>query len=234
MNNNTKILTLQDIENGKSIHGGYTKNQILEWGGDWPLVKGWKQKLIGKTIKINNNKINNLLPINNTQNKVYNSFNEIPTNNVEFIYTDGACTNNGKHNAKAGFGIYFKQNDTRNTSIPITNGNQTNNYAELMAINYIFNLLDKKYLVNRNIVIVSDSKYAIRCCTDYGKLVFNKNKKNVPNNSLILMTYKLVIQYPNISFIHILAHTSNKDIHSIGNYHADKLANKAISLNWFS
>jgi hypothetical protein len=34
----------------------------------------------------------------------------------------------------------------------------------------------------------------------------------------------------NVKFIHIQAHTTNTDIHSIGNYNADKLANMAISL----
>jgi hypothetical protein len=34
----------------------------------------------------------------------------------------------------------------------------------------------------------------------------------------------------NVKFIHIQAYTTNTDIHSIGNYNADKLANMAISL----
>ena len=32
----------------------------------------------------------------------------------------------------------------------------------------------------------------------------------------------------NIRFLHIRAHTNNTDIHSIGNDHADKLANMAV------
>ena len=35
---------------------------------------------------------------------------------------------------------------------------------------------------------------------------------------------------PNIQFMYIKAHTNNTDIHSIGNYNADKLATIAISL----
>jgi len=30
------------------------------------------------------------------------------------VYTDGACSNNGKSNAKAGYGVYFSENDRRN------------------------------------------------------------------------------------------------------------------------
>ena len=32
-----------------------------------------------------------------------------------YVFTDGACSNNGKINAKASIGIYFKDNDPRNT-----------------------------------------------------------------------------------------------------------------------
>ena len=31
-----------------------------------------------------------------------------------YVYTDGACSNNGTPNAKAGYGIYFGKNDFRN------------------------------------------------------------------------------------------------------------------------
>ena len=49
------------------------------------------------------------------------------------VYTDGACSNNGRANAKAGLGIYFGENDPRNSSERII-GKQTNNTAELTAI----------------------------------------------------------------------------------------------------
>ena len=32
------------------------------------------------------------------------------------IYTDGACSNNGKPSARAGFGVWFGENDERNES----------------------------------------------------------------------------------------------------------------------
>ena len=49
------------------------------------------------------------------------------------VYTDGACQNNGKPDARAGFGIWFGEDDERNTSESFT-GQQTNNRAELLAI----------------------------------------------------------------------------------------------------
>ena len=49
------------------------------------------------------------------------------------VYTDGACSNNGKKDAKAGIGVFFKENDPKNVSDRIS-GKQTNNTAELKAI----------------------------------------------------------------------------------------------------
>ena len=51
------------------------------------------------------------------------------------VFTDGACNNNGRENAKAGFGVYFGPNDGRNVSEPVPSPlPQTNNVGELLAI----------------------------------------------------------------------------------------------------
>tara|TARA_B110000208_G_C11536460_1_gene346289 strand:+ start:361 stop:627 length:267 start_codon:yes stop_codon:yes gene_type:complete len=85
-----KILTIEDIEKGQSIHGGYTKSQILEWGGEWPLVKGWKNRLIGKEVKVKTSKsitsfFKSVKPRKKSvtnSNIVYNSFTEIIHENI--------------------------------------------------------------------------------------------------------------------------------------------------------
>ena len=51
------------------------------------------------------------------------------------MFTDGACSNNGRDDSKAGFGVYFGEDDPRNVSEKIPDdAPQTNNYAELSAI----------------------------------------------------------------------------------------------------
>ena len=55
------------------------------------------------------------------------------------VYTDGACSNNGKPGAKAGIGVYFGVEDERNVSRKIS-GKQTNNRAELLAIMEVFQI----------------------------------------------------------------------------------------------
>ena len=153
------------------------------------------------------------------------------------VYTDGACINNGKPYARAGYGIWFGENDHRNTSESYK-GKQTNNMAELLAIIKALTILDKEIKNNQIINIYSDSRYAIRCCSTYGEKCFKKgwvnpNNKNkpIPNLELVQTAYLYCKNHNNIKFYHVEAHTNRTDKHSIGNDHADRLANKAAGVD---
>ena len=146
------------------------------------------------------------------------------------VYTDGACSNNGRKNANAGIGIYFGENDQRNLSKKIT-GKQTNNVAELTAIIETYPLIETDVVIGKKIVIFSDSEYAIKCVSTYGEKCERKKwTMEIPNKELVKTVYELYKNKTNIRFHHIRAHTDNTDIHSIGNANADKLANIAIGL----
>jgi len=142
-----------------------------------------------------------------------------------YVYTDGACSNNGKANASAGIGIYFGIDDNRNTSKRIE-GKQTNNTAELSAIIEAYSIIENDILNGKKITIVSDSEYAIKCVSSYGEKCCKKNWNiDIPNKELVKTVYKLYKDKPNVQFMYIKAHTGYTDIHSIGNDNADKLAN---------
>jgi ribonuclease HI len=144
-----------------------------------------------------------------------------------YIYTDGSCINNGSTNAKAGIGIYFGDNDDRNVSSPIY-GKQTNNAAELTAIIEAYNIIKKDIDCGKKIAIITDSKYSILCISTYGnKCDANNWNEEIPNKDLVKKAFNLYKNVPNVKIIHIFAHTKNKDIHSIGNNNADKLAYNA-------
>ncbi len=149
------------------------------------------------------------------------------------VYTDGACTNNGKPDARAGFGIWFGEGDSRNTSESFT-GPQTNNRAELLAIIKALTILREEIEEGRPIMIYSDSSYSIRCCTTYGEKMSKKRwlqkGKDIPNRKIVEVAYSFVKKYKNIDFQHIRSHTGLEDEHSIGNDHADRLANLAIGV----
>jgi ribonuclease HI len=136
-----------------------------------------------------------------------------------YVYCDGSCIHNGLPNAKAGIGIYFGDNDPRNVSESIS-GN-TNNIAELTAMIRVYDY------VKGDVTIVSDSKYALLCVGSYGKKCESSGWPNIPNKELVR---KLYYTYKDTSFkfIHVYAHTNKKDIHSIGNQHADRLAYSVV------
>lgn len=144
-----------------------------------------------------------------------------------YVYTDGACIDNGKSTAKAGIGVYFGENDNRNISKKVI-GKQSNNVAELTAIIETYSQIEKD-ITNKKICIVTDSRYALLCIGMYGKRQEkNKWKNKIPNQELVKKIYELY-KNTNIKFMHIKAHTTNSDIHSIGNRKADILANMAIN-----
>jgi ribonuclease HI len=162
-----------------------------------------------------------------------------PVHNTQSIdvYTDGACIDNGKPYARAGYGVWFGENDPRNVSESYK-GKQTNNIAELLAIIKALTILDKEIKDNTTINIYSDSRYSIRCCTTYGEKCYKKNwvnpnnkKKLIPNLELVQTAYLYCKNHKNVVFHHVEAHTNRTDRHSVGNDHADRLANKAVGVD---
>ena len=137
-----------------------------------------------------------------------------------YVYTDGSCIHNGKPNAKAGIGIFFGVDDPRNVSKRIE-GKQTNNRAELTAIIEAYYIIEEDIKQGRSILIMSDSLYSIRSLSSYGE--------DIPNIDLVTLAQQLYHNKPNVKFLHVKAHTGYKDIHSVGNDGADRLANQSIN-----
>ena len=231
------------VANGKSI------GIFLNWNDCNNSVKGYKGALYKKFntreeadnfIKTNNKNINdnNDNENNKTQKSIisfFNKTNDTKEVNIDFIpdyyvYTDGACSNNGKSNASAGIGIYFGLNDSRNVSKKI-DGKQTNNSAELTAIIETYFIIEYDINNGKKVAIVTDSEYTIKCVSSYGEKCYKQSwNLDIPNKELVKHAYEIYKDIPNIKFIHIMAHTNNSDIHSVGNDNADKLANLSIGL----
>ena len=150
------------------------------------------------------------------------------------VYTDGACSNNGKVGAKAGIGVYFGDSDERNVSRKIDSASpQTNNRAELLAIIEVFEILRNEISAGTPITIYSDSKYSIQSLTCWGanwekNNWTKKNKSPILNLEIIKEGYYILKKYKNIELKYVPAHTGNGDAHSIGNAGADNLATLSI------
>jgi len=209
-----------------AVANGNTNGIFTTWRECCESVKGFKNCNY-KKFSTKTEAEDYILNYNKEAEKIFKN-NFIPD---YFVYTDGACSNNGHSQAKAGIGIFFNPSDPKNVSKKIS-GKQTNNTAELTAIIETFYIIENDLKENKKIVIVSDSEYAISCATNYGKKCSDKNWNiDIPNKLLVQKIYNTYNNYENIKFLHVRAHTNKSDCHSVGNDHADKLANKAINLD---
>lgn len=147
------------------------------------------------------------------------------------VFTDGACKNNGKKNAKGGFGIYIDTNlnfiETRTFSQPVDN--PTNNRCELlgivMGLYIIYRHLKTIIKLNPDVFIsvedidislYTDSKYSYDCAVkwinNWKKRGWVKsNGEKVKNIDLLrdLDKYtKLIIvhNHKGIKFHHVRSH----------------------------
>jgi ribonuclease HI len=155
---------------------------------------------------------------------------KLPDSNVEIVYTDGGCTKNGKHDALAGYSVYFTEGDTRNTTnlVP-SNLQNTNNVAELLGIKKALELVNPE----KEILLYTDSLYSIKCITLWSKGWIkngwkNSKKENVKNKELIQEILGL-LQTLKVTFNHVKSHMIEpKDRNSLewrnwnGNFQCDK------------
>jgi len=146
------------------------------------------------------------------------------------IWTDGACTGNHHKNyklRKAGCGIYYAKNDTRNKSVklkPCKNHHLTNNRAELLAIAVALN--QNK---NNKVQIITDSTYSRDVITKWAESWKKKgwkksNKKQPENLDIIKPLYYFInsMKYKP-TFKWVKGHSN-----SFENNEADRLANQAL------
>ena len=150
-------------------------------------------------------------------------------NNI-VVYTDGACSNNGKKAAKCSIGIHFSENNTikfKDVSRSLNVPTPTNNIAELTAIKEAIQIIEANN-IESYIHLYTDSEYSLNVLTKWYPQWLEKNKLSGKKNiKLIEETFKLYDRNP-IFIHHIKAHTGYKDEHSIGNSIADKLATDAL------
>ena len=149
------------------------------------------------------------------------------------IYTDGSCLGNGSPNAKAGIGIFFGTNHPRNISRKLDSPNrETNNTAETKAILAAVEELRPELERGDEVLIHSDSTYAIGACTERGQrlsktgYVDPRTKKLVPNHELVRQAWETCSKYPNLRFQHVYGHQDSEDPDAFGNHCADRLAVK--------
>lgn len=170
------------------------------------------------------------------------------------IYTDGASKGNGKAGARAGWGVFFGDDDKRNVGFPLEGEKQTNQRAELTAVKYALECIAKEVEENtleKCYKIGTDSQYTMNCLTKWCQNWIRNNwmiksikmergqkvvsTKPVMNADLIKPSISLIENinkaykvkgWKPLQIFYVQAHVG---IH--GNEMADKLANQGACLN---
>ena len=161
---------------------------------------------------------------------------------VFHIFTDGACTDNGKKSARGGYGVHFYSSPDRSLDITealMASEPQTNNRGELRAIQAALEFVDTNreelYSKFNTITVWSDSEYSINCLTKWlakwRKSGWVKSDGGeIQNLDLIRSISDQLQRNPKVMLQHVKAHQVGKE-HLFpwsGNHIADELARKGV------
>lgn len=151
------------------------------------------------------------------------------------IFCDGACTNNGRRGARAGYGIAVFLNDAEiaATSRPLgTEEAQTNQRAELRGLETAVAAATRTSAPICR--IYTDSEYAINCLTRWGPVWARSGWRKADGGPVLhrdiieplLETWRSLRGKATLS--HVRAHTGRSDALSRGNARADELARESL------
>jgi ribonuclease HII len=142
------------------------------------------------------------------------------------VYTDGSVSNNGGDNPRGGVGIWFGEGDPRNVGEFFKEENPTNQRCELMAVTRAAEIAGK----GQPVVIVTDSKYAIGCftkwCDRWRSNGWKNSKGESVKNKEIICRGLSALEGSRITFDYTKGHAAGNDPDTVGNRHADRLANE--------
>lgn len=156
------------------------------------------------------------------------------------LFTDGACSDNGKRTAKGGYGVHVYTDSSLDISRRLfPNEPQTNNRAELRGIQAALDLIDQhgeKWLENHTEIRVwSDSEYSIHCLTKWAsgwkKHGWKKSDGgSIQNIDLIKPLYERLERMPRVKLQHVRAHQAalKGEFPFDGNHKADLLATQSL------
>lgn len=150
------------------------------------------------------------------------------------VFTDGACSHNGKPDAKAGYAVWFPEHKELSESARIpSDQSQTNQRAELSALHRAVVLLDEKGYHDEDILFYTDSDYSINCLTKWipgwvSRGWKTSDGKDVLHQDLIRDISARLSKFKSHRFIHVRAHTGGSDDLSVNNDIVDRMARSTI------
>jgi len=146
------------------------------------------------------------------------------------VYTDGACSNNGRVDSRAGVGVWWGDGSTHNIGEPVKGDRHTNNTAEIQAAT--FAICQARGLGVRKLNIHTDSQFLINCMTKWIQNWKRNNwmtaSKQPVKNKEDLETLEIEMNKGGVAvkWTHVAGHAG---IH--GNEEADRLARAGAEAN---
>lgn len=141
-----------------------------------------------------------------------------PSDDRLIIWTDGACSNNGRVGARAGVGVWFGPDDERNISERLP-GTQTNQRAEMYAGLRALQIVKMTEEKETKIEIMTDSTYLIKGITDWIYGWKSGGWKRKPKNEDLWKRLDVERSDVDVKWTYVKGHSG-----VLGNEEADKLA----------
>jgi len=152
------------------------------------------------------------------------------------VYTDGACSKNGKKDAKASWAFYFPEHTSISNAARVPEDQtQTNQRGELMAISEAIKAAEIAFpLDDTELKIYTDSMYSKNCLTTWlPSWVRNKWKTSqggdVIHRDIIEDTANRLSRFKSFNITYVKAHTGGSDEASRNNHIVDRMASKVIN-----
>lgn len=147
------------------------------------------------------------------------------------VFTDGACSKNGKQNARASYAFWIPEHPSLSAAniVPLSDP-QTNNRGELMAIQKAVDCLVTNFSPSEtDIHIYTDSMYSKNCLTTWIPGWISRgwktaDNKDVANRDLIEDIISKLTKFKSYTISHVRAHTGKDDELSKNNAIVDRMA----------
>ena len=136
------------------------------------------------------------------------------------VYTDGACSGNGRESAKAGIGVWFGDDHPLNVSRPV-DGRATNNMAEIQAVTTACQQAKRAGI--KNLKINTDSQFLISCINDWMPK-WKRNGWKTSTDKPVINKTELLEMEGALSSLNVIWNHVNGHVGIHGNEMADKLA----------
>lgn len=157
----------------------------------------------------------------------------IETENNLIVFTDGACTNNGKKNARASFAVAYPYHPEWNYAEEILEDKKSNNVGEFNALVYAIehcNTIDPEF--KKTLIVYTDSMLLVNTVTKWMSNWKRNGWKKADGEEIanleLVQKIDTLLENRKCSLKYTKAHTGSSNWEAINNDIVDKLAQAVL------